>query len=273
MTAAFTTEPGASRGVLPRFAQSRATLTIVGLVVGAAIWEVLGLTHVSRFLPPIHSVFARVIDLWRTGQLRQPLTESVRNLVIGYAFSATVGVLIGTLMAVSKYVDYALRVYVNALMATPSILLVPVLYVIWGLSSFTLIAVIVLYTTVFVVANTRTAVSGARHDLSEMAKAFGAGATGGFFGVTLRSAGPEIFAGLRLGMGRAVKGMFNGELLIAVVGLAHLDRTFAGAFDATGILAIALVILMIAVILTGLLEFVNRTLNSWALGGSQRPQS
>jgi NitT/TauT family transport system permease protein len=257
---------------IPRRKLRPVTLELIGLAFGALAWEIIGAAKVSRFLPPLHDVVGRIWTLLRTGQLGDPLTQSLRNLLIGYAISVGIGVTIGTAMAVSKYIDYALRIYVNGLMATPSILLVPILYVIFGLSSFTLIAVIVLYATVFIVANTRSAVMGSRHDLTEMSRAFGTHPVRGFFEVTLRSAGPEIFGGLRLGMGRAVKGMFNGELLIAVVGLAQIERTYAGAFDATGILAIALTILIIAVVLTAALEALNRALNSWAVSQA-RPAS
>jgi len=239
-----------------------------GLVVGVVIWEILGLLKLYDWLPTAHAVFARVAKLFADGKLKTPLLDSLHNLAIGYAVSVVVGVTIGTLMAVSKWVDYTLRVYVSALMATPSILMVPILYVIFGLSSLTLIAVIVLYASVFIVANTRIAVSHADLDLTEMAQAFGAGQVKRFFQVTLRSAGPEIFAGLRLGMGRAVKGMFNGELLIAVTGLAALDSNFNGAFDTTGVLAIAVVVIALAVVLTALLEALNRVANGWAVSKS-----
>jgi ABC-type nitrate/sulfonate/bicarbonate transport system permease component len=253
---------------LPRFSQlpgGALGLEALGLLIGAIAWELVGLANVSQFLPPLHSVVARIGSLIANGQLESPLFSSLENLLIGFAVSVVGGVLIGTAMAVSRYVDYALRVYVNFLMAVPSVLLVPVLYEIFGLSSFTLIAVIVLYSSVFIVANTRTAVMSARADLTDMARVFGTPPVRRFFTITLRSAGPEIFGGLRVGMGRAVKGMFNGELLIAVVGLAQLDRTYAGAFDATGILAIALVILVIAVALAAIVEVINRALNGWAM--------
>lgn len=270
MTAVTATPaPATAQPRTPRREVRPITLEVIGLAVGALAWEIIGLAKVSRFLPPLHDVVGRMWDLLQSGQLSDPLATSLTNLLIGYAISVGIGVIIGTMMAVSRYVDYALRIYVNGLMATPSILLVPILYVIFGLSSFTLITVIVLYATVFIVANTRSAVLGARHDLAEMARAFGAHPVRRFFEVTLRSAGPEIFVGLRLGMGRAVKGMFNGELLIAVVGLAKIERTYAGAFDATGILAIALTILITAVILTGALEALNRGLNRWAVSHSR----
>lgn len=253
------------RWLLPR---GQIALEALGLVVGLALWELIGAAHLISWFPSLHSVLGRVAELAAEGKLQEPLVQSVTNLVVGYAVSVVAGVVLGTLMAVSRYVNYALRVYVDALMAAPSIMLVPVLYVLFGLSSFTLVAVIVLYASVFIMVNTRNAVAGASSALHDMARSFGAGPVAAFFWVTLRSAGPEILSGLRLGMGRAVKGMFNGELFIAVFGLAALDKNYEGAFDTTGILAIAVVVIVLAVALSTVVEFANRRLNGWALSPS-----
>ncbi|MBO0826385.1 MAG: ABC transporter permease subunit [Streptosporangiales bacterium] len=257
--------PGSRRRLLPR---GPLALQALGLVVGLALWELIGALHLISWFPSLHAVLGRVGELAAQGKLQEPLVQSVTNLVVGYLVSVVAGIVIGTLMAVSKYVNFALRVYVDALMAAPSIMLVPVLYVLFGLSSFTLIAVIVLYASVFIMVNTRNAVAGASSALHDMARSFGAGPVAAFFWVTVRSAGPEILSGLRLGMGRAVKGMFNGELFIAVFGLAALDKSYEGAFDTTGILAVAVVVIVLAVVLSTIVEFANRRLNGWALSPS-----
>jgi NitT/TauT family transport system permease protein len=74
---------------------------------------------------------------------------------------------------------------------------------------------------------------------------------------------PLIIAGLRLGMGRCVKGMINGEMFIAIVGLGRLDDSFEGAFDSSGILAIMLVVVATAIVATGLVQLLDRRLNAW----------
>jgi hypothetical protein len=47
---------------------------------------------------------------------------------------------------------------------------------------------------------------------------------------------PLVFAGIRLGMGRAIKGMINGEMLIAFVGLGALAQRYGAQFDAAKVL-------------------------------------
>ena len=245
-----------------RAAKGGLALQVTSLLAGALLWEVVGhFGHVS-WLPALHTVLGRVGALWAAGELQGPLVDSLTNLTLGYAVSVVAGVAIGSAMALSKKVDYALRVYVDALMAAPSIMFAPVFFIIFGLSRATLLAVIILYACVFIVSSTRTAIAGASTNLQDMARSFGATRTQ-IFGVMVREAAPALMAGVRIGMGRAVKGMFNGELFVAVVGLAALEKRFEGSFDAAGILAVALVIIALAVLLASLLSLVNRALNSW----------
>jgi NitT/TauT family transport system permease protein len=70
-------------------------------------------------------------------------------------------------------------------------------------------------------------------------------------------------AGLRLGAGRAVKGMINGEMFIALVGLGAMVRFYAAAFNVTSLLAVLLNILFVALLATGIVQAVDRRLTGW----------
>lgn len=235
----------------------------LALAAGIVLWQLFGMFAHQSWLPPLSAVLAKLGGLWTSGQLQKPLIESLGNLAVGYSISIVAGVGIGTLMALFPKVNYALRVYVNALLMAPSIVMAPIFFVFFGLSRWTLIAVILLYTIVFVIVNTYTAVTEVSTSLHEMAASFGASSRQLFFNVTIRAAGPLLLAGLRLGLARSVKGMINGEIFIALVGLGALDDDFDGAFDVAGILAIALVVVIIAVVTLGLLEIANRRVNAW----------
>ena len=235
-------------------------LSVIG---GAELWQRFGMFGHQTWLPPLSAVLAKLGGLWSDGQLQAPLVESLGNLVVGYGISVVAGVGIGTLMALFPKVNYALRIYVNALLMAPSIVMAPIFFVFFGLSRWTLIAVILLYTVVFIIVNTYTAVTEVTPSLHEMAACFGGSRRQVFFNVTIRAAGPLLLAGLRLGLARSVKGMINGEIFIALVGLGALDDNFDGSFDVAGILSIALVVVIIAVLTLALLQMVNRRANAW----------
>jgi NitT/TauT family transport system permease protein len=73
-----------------------------------------------------------------------------------------------------------------------------------------------------------------------------------------------VFAGIRLGMGRAVKGMINGEMLIAFVGLGALAQKYGAQFDAAKVFAIAMVVLTIGLIANWFVQIVENRLTRWA---------
>ena len=74
---------------------------------------------------------------------------------------------------------------------------------------------------------------------------------------------PLIFAGIRLGVGRAVKGMINGEMLIAFVGLGALAQRYGAQFDAAKVFAVAMVVLVIGLVSNSLVQILENRLTRW----------
>ena len=97
-----------------------------------------------------------------------------------------------------------------------------------------------------------------------MATAFGASRWEVFWRIQTPAALPIIFAGLRLGMGRAVKGMLNGEMYIAVLGLGALVEQYGAAFDASNVLALSAVVVAVGLAGNGLVQLLDTRLTSWA---------
>jgi NitT/TauT family transport system permease protein len=74
---------------------------------------------------------------------------------------------------------------------------------------------------------------------------------------------PLIVAGIRLGTGRAVKGMINGEMFIALVGLGGLSARFGDESNFPSVWAMAVFIMIIAVILNEIVSWIEKRLTSW----------
>jgi NitT/TauT family transport system permease protein len=96
-----------------------------------------------------------------------------------------------------------------------------------------------------------------------MARSFGANERQIFKHVLLPGALPMVMAGLRLGMGRAVRAMINGEMLIVLVGLGALLRTYGNRFDAASVYGLLLVIITVALIATSSVQWLERRLTRW----------
>jgi len=227
-------------------------------------WQVLSSLVDARWLPSFTDAFARAVALFGSGELGPILRTSVSNLAVGYAIAVLLGLTLGTAMAVFQKVHYALRAVVDALLFVPPVLYAPLVLAFLGFSDVALIGVIVLFSAFMITVNTQTAISTVEVELREMAHSFGAGRIQQLREVVFPGALPQIFAGLRLGLGRAVKGMIIGELFVTVVGLGALERRFASSFDAVGVWAIALVVVGLAVLLIWAIQLIDRAVNWWA---------
>jgi ABC-type nitrate/sulfonate/bicarbonate transport system permease component len=186
------------------------------------------------------------------------------------AVSVVVGVGVGLLMGAYRKVDQALDLYVYALLTAPSLVFAPIFFSIFGLGRASIIGVIVMYATFIIVINTATAIHPVPVALIEMGRSFCASDRQVFRRIVIPVAMPLIMAGLRLGMGRAVKGMINGEMFIAAVGLGALVMDAGRRFDAETILAVLLVIIAVAVATMKLVQLLDRRVTAWLPSNARR---
>jgi NitT/TauT family transport system permease protein len=166
----------------------------------------------------------------------------------------------------------ALDVYVYALLTAPSLVFAPIFFAAFGATKTreTTIAVIVMYTVFIIIVNTATAIRSVHPSLIEMGRSFGANDRKMFFRIILPAALPLMFAGLRLGSGRAVKGMINGEMFIAVVGLGAVVMNQGKRFDAAGVLAVLLVIVMVSLVAVKIVQIIDKRMTSWVPSTSRQ---
>ncbi len=241
----------------------------ISLLVGLVAWEILGRALAVSVFPPLSAVLARLAELLVDPKIQGFIVASLSNLVIGFAVSLAIGLGVGVLMGLYRRVDLALDIYVRAMLTAPSLVFAPIFFVLFGLNRITIIGVIVLYSTFIIIITTAEAVRGAPRNLVEMAKAYGAGDRFVLRRVVLPAATPLIMAGIRLGAGRAVKGMVNGEMFVAVVGLGGVIMTAGRNFDAETVLAVMVLVVVVAFAVVWLVERLDRRLTAWLPANSR----
>ncbi|MBN8730417.1 MAG: ABC transporter permease [Acidobacteria bacterium] len=236
----------------------------VPLLAGLAVWELAGWMLGFRFLPPFSRVLATAVGMIAGGELMAPLGASLLSLAAGYLPAAGLGVTLGLLMGRSRGLEFVLSPYLNAFMATPRIALVPILYIVLGLNRAVQAVVVFLGAFFVIVWSTMRGVRSADRDHVEMARAFGATKRQVMWKILLPSALPLTLAGLRLGIGQAIRAMIAAEMFIAVFGLGALLRTYGGRFDAERLLAVLLVVVAVALVCALAAARLDRHLTAWS---------
>ncbi len=166
-------------------------------------------------------------------------------------------------MGMFPIVNSALDMYVYALLTAPSLVFAPIFFSIFGLGRGSIVSLIVMYAVFIIIINTADGVRSVPRELVEMARSYNASSFQIARRVIIPAAMPMIMAGLRIGVSRAVKGMINGEMLIAVVGLGRLVKVAGGRFDAASVLAVLLVIIAVAWVAAAIVQAIDRRVTRW----------
>ena len=233
MTQTLTSPAPADRATNARSGARRRLTSRRGVIVlaGAAlpllillVWQLsitLGLVSITQ-LPSPAMVFFAAIDLYQRGQLTLYIAISTQRVLIGFAIGASLGVVIGALVGLSRSANMFLSPTLGAIRAVPSLAWVPLLLLWLGFgeqSKITLVAIgafFPVYTTVSL------ALRHVDKQLVEAGRAFGLGGIRLFASVQLPAVIPSVISGLRLALAQAWLFLVAAELLGASMGLGYL---------------------------------------------------
>ena len=236
---------------------------VLSILSLALLWELAGRILDSVLIPPLSRVGFAWWKLLASGKLLSNLTLSLATLAAGFFLAVLLGIIVGVLMGRFRAVEHFLDLYVNSLMSAPTTAFVPVLIVWFGLGVESRIAVVFLFAVFVIIINTMTGVKQVDTVLVEMARSFGAREREIFFKIILPAAMPAIMAGVRLGMGRAVKGMVTAEMLLTLTGIGAMVMQYGSAFATDSLFAVILTILLLAMITMQAVQWVDRRLTGW----------
>ncbi|MBI3076907.1 MAG: ABC transporter permease [Deltaproteobacteria bacterium] len=233
------------------------------LLVVLVAWEIIGRSGLNPVFPSLTSTLAALWTLVLNGQLFSAVWLSSLTLMAGFGVSLATGIPLGLLMGRYRSVAKLAGPYIAALMAAPSVAYIPLLVIWFGTGLASRIMVVYLFAFFPVVINTEAGVRNSDARLVEMARSLLATPRQIFLKVVLPAAIPLIFAGVRLSLGRAVKGMVNAEMLITLVGMGGLIRFYGSSFQTDFALALTLTVVIFAVVLTMLLRMLDRVMTRW----------
>jgi ABC-type nitrate/sulfonate/bicarbonate transport system permease component len=235
------------------------------VILALIAWELVGRYLVTSKLmfAPLSAVLAEFVKLWGTGELERDMLASFTALACGFAVAGLVGVAIGSLIGISDAVGEHLDPLINALYATPLVALSPILILSLGIGPASKVAVVFMLAVFPILINTTVGIKSADESLIEAARSFAATRLDIFLRVLLPSALPFIVAGLRLGVGRGLVGIFIGELFGAREGLGYLISMSGQTFDIPGMFVGVLVLAISGVVCVALFEYIERRIAPW----------
>ena len=238
---------------------------LVGLIVA---WQVLTSITDSPFFPTFAEAADRLWNNWLTNPavLGGHLVPSLARLMTGWLAAVALGITVGTLMGLSNRLHDYLDPIAQFLRAIPPPALLPLFIVLLGIGDGMKVTMILFGVIWPIILNTIDGVRSVDSLHLDTARVFGLGRTDVLFKVILPSAGPKIFAGLRVSLSIAVILMVISEMVATINGigftLVQAQRNFRTLDVWAGILMLGL----IGYGLNAILTLAERRVLRWQRG-------
>jgi NitT/TauT family transport system permease protein len=238
---------------------------VLSVAGGLALWELVSRFVIDNalFLAAPSQIAVAMYHLAATGELGHHVAISSVEFVLGYVIGSVLGIALGLAMAASLTVKQALQPWVSGLYATPTVALAP-LFILWfGIGIWSKVIVVVTLVLFPAAINTESGLLTTSERLIEMLRSFGATPRQIFFKVSLPSALPFILAGLKLGIGRGLIGVFVAELSGSRAGLGRLISQSNDAFNMPEMFAAIAVLAVAGIVMTAGFNWLEARLVPW----------
>jgi NitT/TauT family transport system permease protein len=241
------------------------------LLASLGIWQVI--SHTSLLGPILNATPAQVWDAFyamaKDGDLWTGLQASMSAVLLAFALSVVIGAPVGIGLALLPKVERVVSPFIDALNATPRVILAPVFIVAFGIGTSAKVAVGFSLCIFIMIVNARSGVRAVDEDVILLANSLGAKKREIFAKILMPAALPGVFAGMRLSLIFAIFGVVASELISSTSGLGYLAAKFSNEFDMSSVYAVIFVIMIIGSALNALMRVAERRLMRWRPGGSE----
>ncbi|MCL4395009.1 MAG: ABC transporter permease subunit [Chloroflexi bacterium] len=180
----------------------------------------------SMFVGP-DAVLQSFGDLIYKGILPGYLTDSLMRLVSGIFYSLLLGLPLGFLIGLNRYVrrfSWPLLLFFQAI---GDIAWLPLL-IVWDGFGLTTVTWVIVYTAVFpLMVNIVAGIDGVPEDLVRAARSLGARPGGVIWEVMVPGALPAVVTGIRTGLGYGWRALIAAEIIVGTSGIGFMSSTRA----------------------------------------------
>ena len=264
MSAVQVNEPK-PRMIVPHSVRGGA-ISLVGLVIGAGIWEIVGRHTQAASFAPFSQTVSALWSMTRSGELPTALESSLELFGAGLGFAMLFGFFGGLFLARIRLLRIGLEPYILMLYATPMFALIPFILSLFGFEFRAKVIVVTLFGVWPILINTLEGARSVSNDLLEVAKSYRSTEPKLWRHVIIPYTLPYTMTGVRQAIARSLIGMLASEYLLAATGLGNLILTYTNRFDTARVLAAVLVITLLATILMAIGRAIENYFARWKAG-------
>jgi NitT/TauT family transport system permease protein len=193
-----------------------------------------------------------------------PLWSTLTHAATGFLIGASLGLILGSLMAEYHPVEIILMPYAFALQSLPKIALAPLIIVWCGFGNGSKVVMAALLTFFPMLVNSFAGIRSTEPERVDLMKALSASRLQTYLRVKLPTAAPYIFAGLDMGVVYALLGTIVAEFLGAQEGIGVVITQAQAVTDVAGVFAALAILGVVGISLHLLIRFTEKRVVHWS---------
>ncbi|TGB03830.1 ABC transporter permease [Halobacillus salinus] len=207
-------------------------LTIASPVFILLLWEVVSRTGIvdARFFPPPTEIVGTFVSMSASGELFHHIGISLVRIFAGFLLGVIPAIVIGLFMGLYSPIRHFFSPLIMALMPIPTLALLPIILIIFGVGEVSKIVTIAGSVFFPVVINTVAGVVNIDRIYLDVATNYGADSKNFFFKIALPGALPVMLEGIQMGQAIALLTIVAAEMMGANSGIGYLIWTSYKAF-------------------------------------------
>ncbi len=240
-------------------------LYLLPLTVFIIVWHFVTYGDQQRqfiFSSP-EKVLQALVRTIGSGELLVNCQVTIVEALIGFALGTTVGAVIGLSLWYSRLVAQVSKPYVTALATVPIFALAPVIISWFGIDIVSKIALAFLSTVSVAIVQSYQGAMSVDTRFLRMMQVVGATRWQTFKSVVVPSSIIWVLNAMKLNIGLALMGAFIGEFISSEHGLGYMIVKASGLYDQATVFVGVLALIVIALVLTFLVEQLENRLMKW----------
>jgi len=208
-------------------------------------------------------LYTWAVDGTAEGPLWYHLWVTMEESLLGFLTGALGGVVAGIALGRNRMLSDVFSIYIKVINSVPRVVLAPIFIMLFGLGLTSKVALSFVMVFFVVFSNAFQGVREADRNLIANAQILGARDWQLTRTVVIPSAMSWIFASLHVSFGFAIVGAIVGEFVGARHGIGLLINVAKGSFDAGGMYAAIVIIMVVALAAEYLMTLVENRLARW----------
>lgn len=236
---------------------------LISLVVVLAVWQLSSLFLNKILISNPVDIVTGFVAIVSDGSLPTAFGQSALEMGIGFAIAAVAGIGFGIWMGRSRRVEMMFDPLVNFANATPTIALLPLMEIWFGLGMAARLSFIIIISIWTMLINTLVGIKNVNRGYGDVGNAFGLNGWQATREIYIPAAMPYILAGARIALAQAAVGMILSGQEVGESGLGGLTQDYGTYYQTNYLIGAVFASTLLAMLAFGVLKLYQVKFHPW----------